>query len=183
VTSDEELAAAAAAGDRGAFDALMRRHERLVFRSVWSFAGSREEALDLTQIVFLKAWRALGSFRGEASFRSWLLRIAHHEGLNRVRGAGRRGTAVALTEVGAEGEAFAAPAAQEEELLDRERRGRLRRALAGLHERYRQPLELRYFHRLPIREIAGVLGTSEAMTKNLLFRGLRHLRRAVEEAA
>ncbi|HSM52137.1 MAG TPA: RNA polymerase sigma factor [Thermoanaerobaculia bacterium] len=180
MTSDEELAAAAAGGDRGAFDALMRRHERLVFRFLWSFAGGREEALDLTQIVFLKAWRALGSFRGEASFRSWLLRIAHHEGLNRVRGAGRRGTAVAVEE---EGEAFAAPAGQEEELLERERRGRLRRALAGLHERYRQPIELRYFHRLPIREIAGVLGTSEAMTKNLLFRGLRHLRRAVEEAA
>jgi RNA polymerase sigma-70 factor (ECF subfamily) len=152
----------------------------LVFRFVWSFCGGREEALDLTQIVFLKAWRALGSFRGEASFRSWLLRIAHHEGLNRVRSAGRRGTTVTLAE---ESPAFTAPAGQEVELLERERRGRLRRALAGLHERYRQPIELRYFQRLPIREIAGVLGTSEAMTKNLLFRGLRHLRRAVEEAA
>lgn len=180
MTSDEELAAAAAGGDRGAFDALVRRHERLVFRLLWGFAGGREEALDLTQVVFLKAWRALGSFRGEASFRSWLLRIAHHEGLNRVRAEGRRGTAVPVEE---EGPAFAAPAAQEEALLERERRSRLRRALAGLHERYRQPIELRYFHRLPIREIAGVLGTSEAMTKNLLFRGLRHLRRAVEEAA
>ena len=83
--SDEELAGAARAGDSAAFDELMRRHERLVYRLAWSFARDREAALDLTQAAFLKAWRGLEGFRGDSGFKTWLLRIARNEALNRAQ--------------------------------------------------------------------------------------------------
>jgi len=177
---DGELVERARAGEDSAFEELMRRYERLVYRIVDGFARDREEALDLTQAVFLKAFRGLGGFRGEAGFKTWLLRIAHREGLNWSRAAGRRPGGV---EIDGEAAALARPAEQEERLLERERRGALGRALAGLHGRYRTAIRLRYLDRMSIREIASVLDTSEAMTKNLLFRGVRSLRRAVEEAS
>jgi RNA polymerase sigma-70 factor (ECF subfamily) len=176
--SDDELVAAARAGDGEAFDELMRRHERLVYRVLHGFAPQREAALDLTQAVFLKAFRALDRFRGAASFRTWLLRIAYHEGINETVRAGRRGATV---EIEPESPELAAPAEQEERLLADERRGIVARALGTLHHRHRAAVLLRYREGLGIRDIAAVLDTSEAMAKNLLFRGVEKLRRAVVE--
>lgn len=185
--SDEELVERARGSDRAAFEALVARYDRLVFRVV-AGAGSglgREDALDLTQTVFLKAWRALAGFRAESSFKTWLLRIAHHEALNRARAARRRPEGPALddlaTDAGALDARLSTPAEQESALLERERSGRLARALGALHGRYRTAIVLRYRDGLAIREIADVLDVSETMTKNLLFRGVRQLRRAVAE--
>jgi RNA polymerase sigma-70 factor (ECF subfamily) len=178
--NDEELVERARDGDRDAFETLIRRYDRLVFRVVAGFGGDREDTLDLTQTVFLKAWSALGGFRQDASFKTWLLRIAHHEALNRIRTAGRRPLS---TELDPESPAFASAPEQESDLLARERSGCLKRALAALHGRYRTAILLRYRDGLPIREIAGVLEVSETMTKNLLFRGVRQLRRALAEAS
>lgn len=177
--SDDELVTAARDGDGGAFDELMRRHERLVYRVVSGFVPQREGALDLTQAVFLKAFRSLDRFRGAASFRTWVLRIAYHEGINESKRAGRRGRSVEIEPESAE---LAAPAAQEERLLAEERQGIVARALDSLHHRHRAAVMLRYHEGLGIRDIAAVLDTSEAMAKNLLFRGVRKLRRAVVEA-
>lgn len=174
--SDDELIAVARQGEPEAFDHLMRRYERLVYRVVAGAVGEREDALDLTQAVFLKAFRSVDTFRGESSFKTWLLRIAYHEAANHQRSATRRGVAVEL-EAGA-GE-LTAPPEQEEALLRREGRGRLEQALAALHCRYRTAILLRYQDGLAIRDIAAVLSVSETMTKNLLFRGVRQLRRAV----
>jgi RNA polymerase sigma-70 factor (ECF subfamily) len=176
--SDDELVAAARRGENAAFDALMRRHERLVYQVVAGFGRGREDSLDLCQTVFLKAFRSLAAFRGESSFRTWLLRIAHHEGLNRERTHGRRPAGVELDEAEP---ALSAPAEQETTLLARERTGRLAHALAGLKGRYRTAIVLRYRDGLAIREIAEVLAVSENLTKNILFRGVRQLRRAVVE--
>jgi len=178
--SDGELVAAARAGEPAAFDALMRRYERLVYRLAVGFAPAHEDALDLTQEVFLKAFRALDGFRAEASFKTWLLRIAHHEGLNARRTRSRKPPGEELPEGAAEP---AQLADQEERMVAADRRGALARALGDLHDRYRTPIVLRYRHGLPIREIAEVLETTEAMTKNLLFRGVRQLRRALVEAS
>ena len=154
----------------------MRRYERLVFTVVFRFCRDGEAALDLTQAVFLKAWRGLEGFRGEASLKTWLVRIATREGLNARR---RRSPLDAAEPLEMDAPVALAPV-QEVELLERERSGLLRRALDGIHQRYRQAIELRYEHQLSIREISSVLETSETMTKNLLFRGLRNLRRALD---
>lgn len=182
--TDEELAAAVVAGDLAAFDALMRRYERLVFHLVAAAGGSRrgrEDALDLTQTVFLKAYRGLSSFRGEASFKTWLLRIAHREGLNASRTLDRRGSRQDLDELDASEPVLARSPVQETDLVAAERLRTVRRAIGALGGRYRTAIRLRYLHQWPIKEIARVLDTSEGMTKNILFRGVRSLRRAVEE--
>jgi len=178
LSSDDELVAAAQRGEGQAFDELMRRYERLVYKVAHGFAPERQAALDLTQSVFLKAFRSLDRFRGAASFKTWLLRIAYHEGINESKRLRRH----AGEELDAEDRRFAAPAVQEEELLAGERRGVLARALASLHHRHRAAVVLRYREGLPIRDIAAVLDCSETMTKNLLHRGVQRLRRAVVEA-
>jgi RNA polymerase sigma-70 factor (ECF subfamily) len=185
---DAALVRAALAGEATAFDELMRRHQRLIFMVSWRFCRDHEAALDLTQTVFLKAWRGLDGFRGEASLKTWLLRIAYREGLNARRRRSPLDRAERLeVEETAEGAAAARhhaasfqSAAQEVEVLERERAGRLRRALDGIHHRYRRAIELRYAQELSIREISAVLETSEAMAKNLLFRGVKSLRRALD---
>lgn len=173
---DSALIREAVDGGGAAFDELMRRHERLVFTVAFRFCRDRDAALDLTQVVFLKAWRGLGDFRGEASLKTWLLRIAYREASDARRRRAPLDIAEPL-ELGAEP---AHAAMQEEVVLRRERSGRLRRALDAIHHRYRQAIELRYGHELSIREISAILETSETMTKNLLFRGLERLRRALE---
>jgi RNA polymerase sigma-70 factor, ECF subfamily len=175
--SDQELVTAARSGDGESFDALMRRYERLVFRVAHGFVCEREAALDLSQAIFLKAFRSLDGFRGEASFKTWLLRIAYHESINETKRAGRRRS----EPLDAESPRFSTPAEQEDGLLAAERRSVLARALASLHHRYRAAVVLRYHEGLPIRDIAAMLDCSEAMTKNLLHRGVRRLRRAVVE--
>ena len=176
---DATLSRAAAAGDDGAFDELMRRYERLIFTVAFRFCHDRDIALDLTQTVFLKAWRGLGEFRGDSSLKTWLLRIAYREASD----ARRRHAPLALAEPLEPGAEPTQPAVQEDAVLRRERSGRLRRALDAIHHRYRQAIELRYAHQLSIREISAILETSETMTKNLLFRGLERLRRALEAEA
>ncbi len=173
---DSALTRAASAGDGDAFDELMRRHERLVFAVAFRFCRDRDTALDLTQTVFLKAWRGLGEFRGDSSLKTWLLRIAYREASD----ARRRHAPLDLAEPLEPDAGPTQPALQEEVVLRRERSGRLRRALDAIHHRYRQAIELRYGHQLSIREISAILETSETMTKNLLFRGLERLRRALE---
>jgi RNA polymerase sigma-70 factor (ECF subfamily) len=173
---DSALTRAASTGDGGAFDELMRRHERLIFTVAFRFCRDRDTALDLTQTVFLKAWRGLGEFRGDSSLKTWLLRIAYREASD----ARRRQAPLDLAEPLEPDAGPTQAAVQEDVVLRRERSGRLRRALDAIHHRYRQAIELRYGHQLSIREISAILETSETMTKNLLFRGLERLRRALE---
>lgn len=84
-TPDFELARHAAGGDQGAFEAIMRRHNRLLFRTARSILNSDEEAEDALQDAYLRAWRALGAFRADAKLSTWLVRIVANEALGRLR--------------------------------------------------------------------------------------------------
>lgn len=79
------LVSAARAGDREAFGALVAIHERIVFRTALSALGSKEDAEDAAQDAFVTAWRKLGGFRGESSFKTWLLTITWRKALDRRR--------------------------------------------------------------------------------------------------
>src|SRR5580658_8283735 len=78
--TDEQLVLAAATGDLAAYDTLMARYERLLFKVAHSFTGSRDGALDLVQATFLRAYRQLRQFRLESTFKTWVLRIFFNEG-------------------------------------------------------------------------------------------------------
>lgn len=164
--SDEVLAAQASAGDRRAFGDLVRRHQDGVFRFVFRMVGSRDQAMDLTQDSFLKAWQALPGWRPEARFRTWLLQIARNASLDVLR---RRSLAdfVPIDEAfelpgpGPTPESRAA-ATQDLRLLDA--------ALRRLQADHREVLLLRELEGLSYEEIAAVLDVAEGTVKSRLGR-------------
>jgi len=173
--SDDVLIRNTLSGAIDSFDELMHRYERLVFKIAYSFGGNREDALDITQTVFLKAYNNLSTFRTDSSFKTWLLRITYNEGINWTRSWKNR----ADIHRDVDDELLLLHASQESDLIDKERRQMIRLGLDSLNGRYRTAILLRYVHDMPIREIARVLQCSEVMTKNILFRGVRSLRRTL----
>jgi RNA polymerase sigma-70 factor (ECF subfamily) len=170
--SDETLIEEIRGGSRIAFDQLMQRYQQLVFRTAYSYCRQPEDALDISQDVFIKVYRKLGSYAGRGAFRSWLLRIAHNESVNWVRKHRRQRDIEELTPANTPGYA----ATQERDLLKRERGELLLGELGELNPRQRAAMTLRYFEEMSIREIAEVLECSQGVVKSILFRGLERLR-------
>ena len=169
--SDVQLVQEIRGGSGVAFERLMGRYERLVFKVAYGFTGERESALDVTQNVFLKVHRRLSSWRSEGELKSWIARIAANEALNWKRREKRYGDA----EVGED--RFIQPdPPQEGRIRDSERRELLRRSLAELNPRQRFAIVLRYFHGMSSREISEILQCSDGTVRNVLFRSLRKLR-------
>jgi RNA polymerase sigma-70 factor (ECF subfamily) len=180
-TADDALVAATLAGDLAAYDELMRRYERLVFKVAYGFTGTREGALDVTPAAFLKAYRGLSGFRRRSVFKTWLLGIVLNEGRDWQRRwrrrDGRHEPLDALGETATPGRDPEAAA------LLGEDRERLHRGLQSLNRRHRLAVVLRYFQGLPMRDIAAALGCSEVTARNILFRSLKRLRSALEVSA
>lgn len=170
--TDAELIEATLTGEEEAFDALMLRYQRFVYKLAYGFGRSHENALDLSQLVFLKVYRKLGLFRADSSFRTWLAKVVYNEGLNWLR-ANRRH--IEGLEALPQGLSSPDPG-QDDELLRSERTQMVLQGLTRLNRRYRAAVELRYFHGMAIGEIAQVLNCSEGVAKNALFRGVRTLR-------
>lgn len=175
IFSDDALIEETRGGSRLAFDQLMQRYQRLVYRVSYSFARQPEDALDITQEVFLRAYRKLDSYQSRGTFKSWLLRIARNQGIDWLRSQKRhRGfeelTADRVPEV---------PATQESELYQREQRQILMCAMDGLNPKQRLAVTLRYFEEMPIRDIAEVLECSQGVVKSILFRSVEKLRNRV----
>lgn len=170
--TDDELVRRARGGDEAALDALVRRHADAVFRIALSVSGDRDAAQDVAQDAFLKAFRALGSFRGDASFRTWLLTIA----ANTARGVMRRQGRRRETDLDA-----ITPLASQERSPDEAAElsteaARARRALAQLPEKQRLSVQLRVDEGLSFREIGDVIGSTEGAARVNYFHGIRRLR-------
>ncbi len=170
--TDETLIDETRAGSHVAFEQLMKRYERLVFRVAYSWARQSESAFDISQNVFLKAYCRLDGYRGTGSFKGWLLRITNNESSNWLRQNRRHSDHEELTPANAP---MCQPA-QETTLLGQENQQLLLDQLADLNPRQRQAVSLRYFEGLPIREIAGALDCSEGVVKSILFRSIKKLR-------
>ena len=159
-------------GEREAFDRLVLRYQRDVYRLCYRFVNNHEDANDLAQEVFLRAWRAIPRFRGESSFSTWLYRIAVNASLN-LRGA-RRPASQELPD----GLADPVPSAEERLASDDEAR-RVREAIARLPEKQRATLILKVYHERTHQEVAQILGSSVGTVKANLFHALANLRRHV----
>jgi RNA polymerase sigma-70 factor (ECF subfamily) len=179
--SDQELVEKTLNGDLEVFDELMKRYERLVYKVAYGFVGDAESAFDVSQTVFLKAYKALAGFRKEANVKTWLMRITYNESINWVRRPSERSSVhEALDDTSFE---LTAEAPQERDLEQRESRRKISKAMEKLNERYRLAVVLRYFQGLGIAEISEVLGCSEGVTKNILFRSVKTMREAMTEGA
>ena len=169
--TDHDLVRASLEGDRAAFDALVVRHQRQVYALCRRFAATHEDASELAQDAFVRAYRALASFHADAAFTTWLYRIAVNVCLNHV--ARKRPHMAPLAE------AERRPAAGEPAdaaILRRERADRVRAAIAALPAKQRATLILRAYHDLPHEEIARVLGGTTGAAKTNLHHALRRLR-------
>jgi len=169
--SDEALVGLAKDGDRDAFEELVRRHQRTVYQVCFRYSGRHEEAADLAQETLVRAWRSLGSFRGDARFSTWLYRVAANTALARAPKA--RTAEVPLEQ----GPRLASREEPPDAALERAERERdVRAAIAQLPSRQRTTLILRMYHDLTHEQIAAVMGGSVGTAKANLFHALRKLR-------
>ena len=171
--SDQVLIGEILNGKSGSFDMLMQRYEKMVFKVAYYYTHDEDQALDVSQEVFLKAYRHLNRFRGESQLKTWLTRIAVNESQNWVKKHRRHLPTDDILQF-ADRETGDT---QEDEMLASENRVQLLRSLYQLNTRYRLAVILRYFENYSIREIAATMKCSEGVVKNMLFRSLQKLKK------
>jgi RNA polymerase sigma-70 factor (ECF subfamily) len=179
--SDEELVAAFHAGEVTAFDALVGRWDRKIQGVIFRLIGNHEEARDLSQETFLKAYRALGTFKREARFSSWLYQIAVNATRDRLRRRRRR-MDLSLEDVEESADSAlrdGSPTAFE--LLESGDLSRLvAAAMAALPDEQREVVILKEYEGLTFPEISDALDVPLSTVKTRLYRGLGQLRVRLE---
>jgi len=166
-------------------EALLASESEAVLRLARRLLGDPEEARDLAQDALERACRGLGGFRGESSLRTWVLRIALHEGLKRIRRRRLKEKVLGWLRVRtAPGEwARGIPEDPERTLVRREQIRLLEQALATLPARQRVVLTLRFLEGLSVAEIADLLGVGAGTVKTHLVRGVRRVRELWEKGS
>jgi len=178
--TDEELVEACLAGEESAFDVLLRRWEKRIRGAIYRLVGSDEEARDLCQEAFLKAYKSLRSFKQEARFSSWLYQIALNLCRDRMRR--RRGkTMVSLDELEEGGAAMPVAGPTALDLLQERDTSRLvAQAIEALPDEQREVIILKEYQGLTFLEIAQMLDVPISTVKTRLYRGLDQLRVRLE---
>jgi RNA polymerase sigma-70 factor, ECF subfamily len=177
--TDEELVTRSTGGDLDSFNQLVVRWERPIYALAYRVIGREEDARDVCQETFLRAFRALGGFKGQAKFSSWLYRIALNLCRDWIRRERRAPVAQApegmdLIELAGE----TSPSDSVEELVARREIGRaVARAMATLPEEQRTAIILKEYHGLTFQEIADMLECPLSTVKTRLYQGLTVLRR------
>jgi RNA polymerase sigma-70 factor (ECF subfamily) len=170
------------AGDEGAFDRIVREHRRAVYMMARRILHRHEDADEAAQVAFVRAWQARSSFRGAASIRTWLIRIA----LNVAKSMhAARPVPVVMTRDDDRDALEGLPdlgEGSEERLGRRQIRDRVRRAVAALPERQREAVLLRVFSDLTYREVADVMRLSEGAVKAHMHQAVGNLRRVMRDA-
>jgi len=169
------LIAACLAQRPGAFELVVERHRRAVYQLCYRFVGNHEDASDLSQDVFLRAFRGMHRFRGQSTLATWLYRIAVNVCLNRVSAKTTLGT---LTEPIEERQFIDLRAESPSQvMLKDERAARVRAAIAQLPRKQRATLILRTYHDMSHQEIADALGSTVGAVKANFFHALRNLKK------
>jgi len=177
--TDEELVARAISGDADSFNELVHRWERPIYALAYRQIGREEDARDVCQETFLRAYRALGGFRGQAKFSSWLYRIALNLCRDWVRRERRTPVVQPPEDVDiADLAAARGPSETIEDLVARKDLAKtVERAMARLPEEQRTAIVLKEYHGLTFQEIADIVGCPLSTVKTRLYQGLTVLRR------
>lgn len=184
---DAELVARVKAGDLEAFETLVARHGRRLYRTLVGITGSAQDAEDSMQEALLQAYRKIESFRGASRFSTWLTRIAINEALERLRRrtAGQNLEAVALGPEEEDEEAFRPGVLEawdqnpERLYSEKQMRELVEREILNLPARYRTVVLLRDIEQQSIEETSQSLGLGQATVKTRLLRGRLMLREAL----
>ena len=175
---DADLVAACLGGQPGAFDLIVERHRRSIYQLCYRFVGNHEDASDLSQDVFLRAYRGLNRFRGQSSIATWLYRIGVNVCLNRVSAKKPHMESIEERQhIDSRGESAS------ESVLRAERAVRVRAAVAELPRKQRAVLVLRVYHELSHQEIAEIVGTTVGAVKANVFHALQNLKKLLGEEA
>ena len=183
-SSDEELVARSIGGDLDSFNQLVLRWERPIYALAYRVIGREEEARDVAQEAFLRAFRALKGFKGQAKFSSWLYRITLNLCRDWIRRERRTPVAqmpegVDLVELAGE----ETPSESIEELIGRRQLGRaVSKAMATLPEEQRTAIILKEYHGLTFQEIADLLDCPLSTVKTRLYQGLSVVRKQLQAA-
>jgi RNA polymerase sigma-70 factor (ECF subfamily) len=184
--SDRTAVARASDGDSESFRSLVERHSRYVFSVAYRLTGSVEDAEDVVQNAFLKAYKQLSRFEARADFKTWLHRITVNCAIDLIRSRRHREVAQDLDDL--ESVSVPAPAngslpGPERLLLSAEVRDRLHEGMAQLTASERAAFTLRHVEGMSIREVASAMGLKTEAAKNSIFRAVRKMRLALEPFA
>jgi RNA polymerase sigma-70 factor, ECF subfamily len=185
-SGETALIRAAQAGDKEAFERLVRSYDQQVLRMALNLLRSPEDARDIYQEAFLRVYRSLPKFRFDCSFSSWLYRIVENLCLYQIRKRKvRKEEAAAVSVDGAEIDRFqflAEPRADvdpQRQLMSAEVNSRIQEVLGRLTARERLVFEMRHFQGMRLRSIGEALGVTEEAAKNCLFRATQKMRAAL----
>jgi RNA polymerase sigma-70 factor (ECF subfamily) len=180
-STDLDLVERAAEGDQIAFECIMRRHNRLLFRTARSILKSDEETEDALQEAYLRAWQALPTFRSEAKLSTWLMRIVINEALGRLRR--RSAQVIPLDTAGESDELQTGESLVDDQALQPDRvamRAQLRRLMEAridmLPEAFRTVFVLRAVEEMSVEEVSAALDVPEATVRTRFFRARGLLR-------
>ncbi len=183
---DSEFARRIAAGDQLAFEALMRKYNRMLYRTARAILRDDAEAEDALQLAYLHAYRSIGGFRGESRLSTWLTRIVVNEALMRVRKHGTEGAVIPLDSVTDEegnllsSEGSTASVERPDAAAMRgEIRTLIERKIDALPDVFRTVFVLRALEELSVEETAGCLGVPEATVRTRFFRARSLLRESL----
>lgn len=177
--TDADIVRLVASGDERAFALLMRRHNRMLYRTARSILKDDAEAEDALQDAYLLAFRAMKNFRGDARLSTWLTRIVVNEALARARRTSRRGEVI-LLDGGAEADMQEAAGGQPEQAAQRaEARRLLERNIDRLPAAFRSVFVLRALEEMSVEETAACLDIPEATVRTRFFRARGLLRAAM----
>ena len=184
---DAELVARARQGDHGAYEELVRRHHRRIYALVYHMTGHREDAEDLVQDVFIKAYASLSGFKGDSGFYTWVYRIAVNRTLNFLKQRGRKSGDLSLDNLDDAVErdpAFVELRARESPLREAglsELQKKLNEALQRLSEKHRTVVVMHDIEGIPHDEIARLLGVSAGTVRSRLFYARQQLQNELSE--
>ena len=180
--TDAAAVARARSGDSDAFRFLVERHSRNVFRLAFRMTGNEEDAEDMVQETFLRAYKQLNRYESRSSFGTWLYRIAANCSVDLIRSRKHR-QEVAVVDEEEKDIMHMLPSSDpgpDRLAVSKQVQERITEAMAGLTQQERTAFVLRHFEGLSIEQISGMLGVGGNAAKHSIFRAVQKLRKALE---